>query len=60
MAGDLVNLRDQLVKALSWDASTCEGVCQAIAGAGTRGEVEDIVQVWPFLKSVNYYTPTPL
>ena len=38
-------LKDQLVRILQWDPFVTEGVVEAVAGAGSQAEVEDIVEV---------------
>ena len=45
MTGDKVWLRDNLVKALGWDAIVAEEVVEAISAAQGQQERDDLVQV---------------
>ena len=49
MAGRVGNktwLRQQLQKALQWDAEAAEAVCEAVSAAGSRGEVDELVEAY--------------
>ena len=60
MSGDKLWLRDNLVKALGWDALVAEEVVEAITAAQSQQERDDLVQVrlsWQSLNNVDCAGP---